>query len=118
VFTDDQAALRRQQELLSLVSESKHQRLVFAFDRPLYCSALTEQCTQTAGALRHLYEAYFPSSSLVVSGYRDAYERTFPKRDQRYQEFDDPSDYVNPELPSFINVNGLHGLGSQWLQQK
>lgn len=81
VFTDDQSAIRRQQEILKLVSESRRGRLVFAFDRPLYCSALTEQCTQTAGALRHLYEAYLPGGSLVISGYSDAYERTFPKHE-------------------------------------
>jgi len=81
VFINDQSTIRRQQELLQLISESKSPRLAFAFDRPLYCSALTEQCTQTAAALRHLYESYIPSGSLVVSGYSDAYERTFPKRD-------------------------------------
>lgn len=57
---------------------------------------------------------------MVISGSADTYERTFPKYDQRHQEYEDPTTFVDPEFPTFINLNGLKSLPEhqQWLLQK
>lgn len=54
---------------------------------------------------------------LVISGASDSYERTYPKFDQNHQEYEDPTTFVDPEFPTFINLNGLKSLPEheQWL---
>ena len=66
--------------------------------------------------LRSIYSNLI--TKLVISGYSDAYERTFPKNEETHQDYEDPSEYIDPKHPAYINVNGLNFAKNTWLQQK
>ncbi|TNV80344.1 hypothetical protein FGO68_gene4049 [Halteria grandinella] len=125
LFSQIYADIESQKEALRLIQSDQSVSHFYAIDKPLYCSGLSEKCTSQATVYKTTYQSTFfnpeqPPRPLVISGSADTYERTFPKFDQRHQEYEDPTTFVDPEFPTFINLNGLKSLPEhqQWLLQK
>ncbi|CDW81089.1 UNKNOWN [Stylonychia lemnae] len=99
-----------------------HSHNIMILDRPIYCSSLNDACTSDAMVIKNAYLEFINKGQLdlIISGRGEYYERTFPKYEFKHTESEDPTKFINPEYPIYININGpkIASKSDEWTFQK